>query len=139
MPVPGAAGITNGVLISTQKLDSMHLTNSQKTAHLGPGLRWGAVYDWISLYNLGVVGGRYDPVGVSRLLLGGGINYFGSQYGWATNGVSNFKVVLANSLIVDANARSNPGLFWTLKGGSSNFGIVTRFDLITFPVASRYG
>ena len=139
MPVPGAAGITNGILISTEKLDSMQLTNNQKTAQLGPGLRWGAVYDWISPYNLGVVGGRYDPVGVSGFLLGGGINYFGSQYGWATNGVSNFEVVLANSSIVNANARSNPDLFWALKGGSSNFGIVTRFDLRTFPVTSVYG
>ena len=139
MPVPEAAGIADGVLISTEKLNFMQLTKDNSIAQLGPGLRWGAVYDWISQYNLGVAGGRYDPVGVPGVLLGGGINYFGSQYGWSSNMVSNFEVVLANSSIVNANAQTNADLFWGLKGGSSNFGIVTRFDVKTFPVTSVYG
>ena len=139
MPVPGAAGIADGVLISTEKLNLMQLTNNNSIAQLGPGLRWGAVYDWISQYNLGIAGGRYDPVGVPGVLLGGGINFFGSQFGWSSNTVTNFEVVLANSSIVNANSQTNPDLFWALKGGSSNFGIVTRFDLKTFPVTSVYG
>ena len=73
------------------------------------------------------------------MLLGGGINFFGSQYGWSSNGVLNFEVILANSSIVHANAQTNADLFWALKGGSSNFGIVTRFDVKTFPVTSVYG
>lgn len=139
MPVARAAGIADGVLISTEKLSLMRLTNNRKILQLGPGLRWGAVYDWIAQYNLGVVGGRYDPVGVPGLLLGGGINFFGSQYGWASNMVFNFELVLANSSIVNANAQTNSDLYWALKGGSSNFGIVTRFDIKTFPVTSVYG
>lgn len=139
MPVPGAAGISDGILISTKRLNSMQLANNGTIAQLGPGLRWGAVYDWISQYNLGVAGGRYDPVGVPGVLLGGGINFYGSQYGWSSNRVTNFEVVLANSSIVQANKQTNPDLYWALKGGSSNFGIVTRFDVKTFPVASTYG
>jgi FAD/FMN-containing dehydrogenase len=139
MPVPGAASIAEGVLISTENLNTMRLTDANTIAQLGPGLRWGAVYEWISQYNLGIVGGRYGPVGVPGLLLGGGINYFSSKYGWAANTVSNFEVVLANGTIVNANAQTNPDLFWALKGGSSNFGIVTRFDVRTFPVTSVYG
>ena len=139
MPVPEAASITKGVLISTENLQTMRLSDDRQIAQLGPGLRWGAVYQWISQYNLAVVGGRYSPVGVPGLLLGGGINYFGSQYGWASNMVANFEVVLANSSIVDANAETNPDLYWALKGGSSNFGIITRFDLKTFPVTTIYG
>lgn len=138
MPVPEAASISEGVLISTEKLNTMRLTDGN-IAQLGPGLRWAAVYDWISQYGRGIAGGRYGPVGVPGLLLGGGISYFGSQYGWATNTVSNFEVVLANSSIVNANAQINPDLFWALKGGSSNFGIITRFDIRTFPVTSVYG
>lgn len=139
MPVPSAAGIKDGVLISMEKLNNMQLSADRKTAQIGPGLRWMTVYDWISQYGLGVAGGRYGPVGVPGLLLGGGINYFGSQRGWASNGVSNFQVVLANGTITNANAQVNPDLFWALKGGSSNFGIITRFDLKTFPVGSIYG
>ena len=139
MPVPGAAGISDGVLISMERMKRMKLTNNRKIAQLEPGLRWGAVYDWISKYDLGVVGGRYSPVGVPGVLLGGGINFFGAQYGWSVSRVANFEVVLANSSIVQANKDTNPDLFWALKGGSSNFGIVTRFDCKTIPVTSVYG
>ena len=139
MPVPGAAGIDDGVLISVEKLTTRQLSIDKKLAKLGPGLRWGAVYDWISPYNLGVLGGRYGPVGVPGLLLGGGINFFGSKHGWSADGVRNFEVVLANSTIVNANSQENADLFWALKGGSSNFGIVTRFDLATFSVDKIYG
>lgn len=51
----------------------------------------------------------------------------------------NFEVVLANGTVVNANQNSNPSLFWALKGGSTNFGIVTRFDLKTFPFDTIYG
>lgn len=139
MPVPGAASIGNGVLISMKNMNTTKLTNGRKTAQIGPGLRWGTVYNWISTYGLAVVGGRYNPVGVSGLLLGGGINYFGSEYGWSANMVSNYQVVLADGSIVDANAKSHSDLFWALKGGSNNFGIVTRFDLKTFPLPAISG
>lgn len=139
MPVPGAASIGDGVLISVEKLTTKQLSTDKKLAKLGPGLRWAAVYDWISPYNLGVLGGRYGPVGVPGLLLGGGINFFGSKYGWSASGIRNFEVVLANSTIVNANTQENADLFWALKGGSSNFGIVTRFDLATFPIEKIYG
>ena len=139
MPVPGAASISDGVLISMERMNRMTLTDNKTIAQLEPGLRWGAVYDWISKYDLGVTGGRYSPVGVPGLLLGGGIPFFGSQYGWSVSRVANFEVVLANSSIVQANQDTNPDLFWALKGGSSNFGIVTRFDCRTFPLNSVYG
>lgn len=139
MPAPGASNIDNGVLISLNKMRTMQLTNHNSIAQLGPGLRWLDVYSWIKEYGLGVVGGRYAPVGVPGVLLGGGISYFGSRKGWASNQVSNFEVVLANSTIVNANAKVNPDLFWALKGGSSNFGIVTRFDVKTFPLREVYG
>jgi len=58
MPVPGATGIADGVLISMEKLNLMQLTNNQTIAQLEPGLRWGAVYDWIAQYKRGIVGGR---------------------------------------------------------------------------------
>ena len=79
-----------------------------------------------------VQGGRLAPIGVPGLLLGGGISFYGNQYGFACDSVINFEVVLADGSIVNANKRKNPDLYWALKGGSSNFGIVTRFDLQTY-------
>lgn len=139
MPVRGAASTDSGVLMAMSKLNSMQLTADHSVAQLGPGLRWGAVYDWLAQYNLYVLGGRYFPVGVPGLLLGGGISYFSQQHGWAVNNVVNFEVVTADSEIIEANAHSNSDLFWALKGGSNNFGIVTRFDCKTYPTNLVWG
>jgi FAD/FMN-containing dehydrogenase len=69
----------------------------------------------------------------------GGISYFGAAHGFGCDLVSNFEIVLANGAISNANARENPGLFTALKGGSNNFGIVTRFDLKTFELGQYFG
>lgn len=81
--------------------------------------------------DLTAAGGRLGPVGVPGLLLAGGINFYGNQVGFAADTVINYEVVLADGSIIEANKTSNPDLFWALKGGSSNFGLVTRFDLQT--------
>lgn len=72
-------------------------------------------------------------------LLQGGISYFGAQYGFGCDSVSNFEIVLADGSISNVNARQNPSLFTALKGGSNNFGIVTRFDLKTFALGQYFG
>ena len=69
----------------------------------------------------------------------GGISYFGAQYGFGCDLVSNFEIVLADGSINNVNARQNPGLFTALKGGSNNFGIVTRFDMKTFALGQYFG
>ncbi|PSK33979.1 hypothetical protein B9Z65_8305 [Elsinoe australis] len=139
MPVPLANGINNGVLISTIKFRQKTLVAGNSVLQLGPGQPWHDVYEYLSPYGLAVPGGRYSTVGVGGLLLGGGINFFGSQVGFSFSSVINYEVVLANSTIVNANATKNADLFWALKGGSNNFGIVTRFDIKTLPVAQVYG
>lgn len=94
---------------------------------------WSDVYSYLGQYDLTAAGGRLGPVGVPGLLLAGGINFYGNQVGFGANTVINYEVVLADGSIVEANQTSNSDLFWALKGGSSNFGLVTRFDLQTIP------
>ena len=65
----------------------------------------------ISSYGLAIAGGRFAPVGVSGLLLGGVINWFGSEKGWSANTVCNYQIVLADGSIVNANAISHVDLF----------------------------
>lgn len=140
MQVPNSSSITDGVLVALDRLNELRFLNPIRTAaSLGCGNRWIDVYSWLAPFKLGILGGRYQPVGVSGLLLGGGISYFGSQHGWAADSVINYQVVLANSTIVDANATHNKDLWWALKGGSNNFGIVTRFDVKVYPLPSVYG
>jgi len=131
MPVRGAASTNHGVLIVMTRFTKMLLSADQTIASIGPGLAWGDVYNWISPYGRVVLGGRYAPVGVPGLLLGGGVSHYSGIYGWAANRVVNYEVVAADSRIIQANRSCNADLFWALKGGSSNFGIVTRFDLAT--------
>lgn len=105
------------------------------TAAVQPGARWGSVYKEIEKYGLSVTGGREGNVGVGGLTLGGGASFHTGTHGFACDGVRNYEVVLADGAIVNANADENPDLFKALKGGSNNFGIVTRFDMQTFPAA----
>lgn len=114
-------------------LTTLSLSSDKSIASIGPSHRWGDVYSYLQTYNLSVAGGRLAPVGVPGLLLAGGINFYGNQHGFSADSVVQYEVVLASGQIVYANKTSNSDLFWALKGGSSNFGIVTRFDVQTYP------
>ncbi|KAF2876999.1 hypothetical protein BDV95DRAFT_589646 [Massariosphaeria phaeospora] len=134
-PNPGWSSIDEpGVLIDLQKLDQISVSADKKVASLGPGGRWGEVYEALDPYGLSVIGGRIPQVGVAGVILGGGFFHFSGEYGLAADNVKNFEVVLADGRIVNANAGENTDLFWALKGGGANFGIVTKFDMYTIPV-----
>ncbi|KAF1846872.1 FAD-binding domain-containing protein, partial [Cucurbitaria berberidis CBS 394.84] len=133
-PNPGWAGIDSGILIDLSRMNSMSISKDAKTFTVGPGARWGKVYEYLDPYNVTAVGGRVAQVGVGGLLLGGGISYWTGEFGLATDKVANFEVVLADGSIVNANAQQRSDLFWALKGGGPNFGIVTKFDLHTIPI-----
>ncbi|GFN16475.1 hypothetical protein AtubIFM55763_010310 [Aspergillus tubingensis] len=133
MGIRGSNNIDKGVLIVMSNLTTLELSDDQSVVSVGPAYRWADVYDYLETYDLAVAGGRLGPVGVPGLLLAGGINFYGNQVGFGCDTVINYEVVLANGTIVQANATSHSDLFWALKGGSSNFGLVTRFDMETIP------
>jgi FAD/FMN-containing dehydrogenase len=78
-------------------------------------------------------------VGVGGFLVGGGTSFYISLYGFACDNVANSDIVLANGDIVNAIAKSHVDLWRALKGGSGNFGIVTRFHMYTFPAQDIWG
>jgi hypothetical protein len=78
-------------------------------------------------------------VGVSGLTLGGGISHFANAYGWACDNVESFEVVTASGIIVTASATNFPDLYWALRGGGNNFGIVTKFNMMTFVQGAMWG
>ncbi|KAK9769878.1 putative FAD binding domain-containing protein [Seiridium cardinale] len=132
MGIQGSNNIDDGFLVVLSNLTVLELSDDQSTLTLGPGYKWGAVYEYLASYDLGAAGGRLSPVGVPGLLLAGGVNFYGNQHGWSADNVLSYEVVLANGTIVTASDSENTDLFWALKGGSSNFGIVTSFTLRTF-------
>ncbi|KAF2012097.1 FAD-binding domain-containing protein [Aaosphaeria arxii CBS 175.79] len=119
-----------GLLIDLQRLQTMDLTPEGKL-NVGAGARWTSIYDFLDSHGLGAVGARKNDIGVSGFLLGGGMSFFPNLYGLGADNVENFRVVLANSTIVNANATSNQDLFRALKGGASNFGVVIEFQIAT--------
>ncbi|KAE8374065.1 hypothetical protein BDV26DRAFT_296330 [Aspergillus bertholletiae] len=130
---PGFTSNDGGVVISLSALNQLKLSEDKSTVALGPGLKWLDVYGGLDEHQVTVTGGRVTTVGVSGLLLGGGISFHSHQYGVSAMGICNYEVVLANSQIVNANAQENADLFWALKGGGPNFGVVTKLDMKTIP------
>src|SRR5437868_5163907 len=133
-PFPGSSSISGGILISLQNLTTLTLSESKDLVSVGPGNRWINVYEFLEPHNLAVVGGRVPSVGVGGLITGGGNSYFSTGHGMACDNVASFEVVIADGSIVTASAAENKDLFWALKGGSNNFGIVTRLDLFSIPI-----
>ena len=105
---------------------------------MGAAIRWQQMYEYLDSLGLYAAGGRVACVG-SSLLLGGGLSYFSGFRGWAANNVANYEVVLANSSIIQVNNKTAPDLWWALKGGTNNFGIVTRYDLKSYPSNQMFG
>jgi hypothetical protein len=124
----------SGVLIDMQRMNKLQLANTNSILRTGPGNSWADVYSYLDPYGISAIGARNPMVGVAGQLLGGGASYFFSLYGWGCDNVRNFEVILGNSSVVNASPTSNPDLYKALKGGASNFGIVTRFDLYTRPL-----
>jgi len=79
------------------------------------------------------------PVGVPGLILGGGISHFASKRGWACDNVASFELVTASGIAINVSATSYSDLYWALRGGGNNFGIVTNFKLDAFPLGQMWG
>ena len=128
--------VAQGVTIDLSQLNTTSYDEASKVASYQPGTRWFNVYSELAKHDVVVAGGREGAVGVAGFTLGGGISWYSARLGFVADQVVNYQVVLANGSIVNANSTFNPDLWKALKGGSSNFGIVTRFDVNAIPAAN---
>lgn len=117
----------------------LKLSEDKTTLSVETGRVWSEVYEYLTPKNVSVVGGRVSDIGVGGLTLGGGISFFSGRYGWACDGVRNYELVVANGTILQVNQTSHPDLYFALRGGGNNFGIVTRMDLEAFPLTDMWG
>ncbi|KAK5086081.1 hypothetical protein LTR70_007316 [Exophiala xenobiotica] len=134
-----ASSIEDGVSISLAKFNQINIAKDKQTVDVGTGNKWQAVYEKVEQSGLVVLGGRDGDIGVGGLTTGGGISLFSGQYGWVCDNVVSFTVVTAWGLIVEASATSNPDLYWALRGGGNNFGLVTNFKFRAFPMGKIWG
>ncbi|KAF4978721.1 hypothetical protein FZEAL_4941 [Fusarium zealandicum] len=124
----GSNGVENGITIDFSYMNATTYDAESKVALIQPGSNWGLVYETLNEYGVAAVGGRASVVGVGGFTTGGGYSFHTNSRGFACDAVANFEVVLANGTIVNANQTENSDLWKALKGGSGNFGFVTRVD-----------
>ena len=129
---PGANSINGGVSIDLSTLTNATLAPDRSYVSLGSGVTWGEAYDHFADSGVGFTGGICEDVGVGGVSLGGGQSLFQPKRGWVIDNIVNYEVVLASGDIVNANQTSNPDLFKAMKGGNTNFGIVTNVDIAAF-------
>lgn len=135
----GASSSPGGITIWFTDMNEVTLNADKSVASIGPGNVWGAVYEALAPYGLAVIGGRASSIGVGGFTTGGGISFYSNLYGWAIDNVKSFEVVTASGLIVTATENEYSDLYWGLRGGGNNLGLVTKFDLYTIPSGMMCG
>ena len=111
----------------------------RKKISIGPGNRWADVYSKLDAQGVAIPGGRVASVGVGGLVTGGGVSFFSGRFGFVCDNIVNYELVLPYGKVINVNASASADLFRALKGGSNNFGIVTRFDVKSFESGLFWG
>ncbi|KAH8996309.1 FAD-binding domain-containing protein [Lactarius akahatsu] len=125
---------TKGVQIALARFNDTNVNSDDGTVEVGPGLTWDQVYTTLNSTGVNVVGGRVPGVGVAGFTLGGGYSYKSSQYGLAIDNVASYELVLPNGTITTVTSHDKD-LWFGLRGGLNNFGVVTKFVLKSHPQA----
>jgi len=118
-----------GLLVDLSLMKGMSVDAGARTLRVEPGVKWGELDPVTQARGLATVGGTVSSVGVAGFVLGGGSGNLTRKYGMAVDNLLAAEVVTADGRIVRASAIEHPDLFWALRGGGGNFGIVTAFDL----------
>jgi len=132
--VTGSAVVDGGVCIDLRELDHVEVDPAARTARVGGGATWGKVDAATQAHGLAVTGGRVSTTGVGGLALGSGSGWLERALGFSCDSLVSAEVVTAASEIVTASADSHPDLFWAIRGGGGNFGVVTEFTFALHPV-----
>jgi hypothetical protein len=118
--------ITSGVLISTRRLDQVSIDVGTSTATIAAGVKWGKVFEAAAIHGLTPISGSSMDVGVVGDILGGGVGPLARSHGFSSDYLTGIKVVTGSGKVVEASATEHPDLFWALRGGKINLGIVTE-------------
>ncbi|KAF1988920.1 FAD-binding domain-containing protein [Aulographum hederae CBS 113979] len=135
----GSANLQDGITIDLALLKDLSISEDKTSVSIGTGWRWGDVHKRLEAEGLATLGGRDSSVGIGGFFLGGGISFFSPKHGFACDAVLDYEVITSEGSVIHANANENQRLFRALKGGSSNFGIVTTFTLPAFPMNGIWG
>jgi FAD/FMN-containing dehydrogenase len=137
--VPGFGTADDAVVIDLNKMQNVEVDPGKQRARAEGGTTWGTFNDATGAHGLATTGGIISTTGVGGLTLGGGIGYLTRGHGLSIDNLVSAEVVLADGRKVNASKTENEDLFWALRGGGGNFGVVTQFEFQLHPLTEIYG
>jgi len=132
--VAGRATVDGGLMVDLARMKGIHIEESRRTVRAQGGVTWAELNRETQLHGLAVTGGVISTTGIAGLTLGGGIGWLMGKHGLALDNLLSVELVTAEGQVVRASAEEHPDLFWAVRGGGGNFGVVTSFEYRLFPV-----
>jgi FAD/FMN-containing dehydrogenase len=126
------------LLVNVSRMQDVHVDPAAKSVRVGAGVKWDRVAPRLSAHGLAGLHGSSPDVGIAGYSLGGGMGWLARKYGLQTNAVTAFEVVDADGELIRVDAEHEPELFWALRGGGGNFGIVTAIEFGVVEVDELY-
>jgi FAD/FMN-containing dehydrogenase len=133
----GFSSVDDGIVLDLGTMKGIRVDPSERTATVQGGCTWGDVDHATHAFGLATVGGVLSTTGMG-LALGGGIGYLSRQYGLSVDNILSADLVLADGSFVTADEEENSDLFWAIRGGGGNFGVVTSLTFRLHPVATAF-
>lgn len=135
----GLAMVDDGLVIDLSPMKGIHVDPEARTVQVEAGCTWADVDNATHAFGLAVPSGIISTTGVGGLTLGGGLGYLSRKYGLTIDNLLAVDIVVADGRLVHASPDENPDLFWAVRGGGGNFGVVTSFLFQGQPVRMVYG
>jgi FAD/FMN-containing dehydrogenase len=132
--IAGKALCDDGVVIDLSVMKEVRVDPAARTVRAGAGLTWGEFDRATQAHGLATTGGFISTTGIGGLTLGGGLGWLMRTYGLACDNLRSVEVVTADGQLRVADAEHEPDLFWAVRGGGGNFGVVTSFEYQLHPV-----
>ncbi len=132
--IAGNAVCDGGLMIDLSQMSDVRVDLDTKRAHVGPGATLGDIDHETQAFGFAVPTGINSTTGISGLTLGGGFGWISRKHGMTIDALRSADVVTADGNLVHASENDNPDLFWAIRGGGGNFGIVTRFEFEIYPI-----
>lgn len=132
--VAGRATVDGGVMIDLSPMKGIHVDPRSRTVRAQAGVTWGELNREIQLHRLAVTGGVVSTTGIAGLTLGGGLGWLMGKFGLALDNLLAVDVVTADGKVLRASQDQEADLFWAVRGGGGNFGVVTSFEYQLHPV-----
>lgn len=136
---PGLGTIDDGLVIDLRKMRGIRVNPALQTVQVQGGCTWGDVDHATHPFGLATPSGFISSTGVGGLTLGGGIGYLSRKFGLTIDNLLSVDLVLADGTFITANDKENADLFWAVRGGGGNFGVVTSFEYRLHPISTVYG